>query len=84
MLCYYLYRVIVVRNKDNTWPEEMITLVKELKAKEKKKQLTAAQSNAVGQFMINTIFTIVVLVALILLENFQIVYVCMICVYDGR
>ena len=56
----YLYHVITVRNKDNTWPEEMITLVKELKAKEKK-QLTATQNNAVGQ--LNTIFTIVMLVA---------------------
>ncbi|XP_065891186.1 ubiquitin carboxyl-terminal hydrolase 32-like isoform X2 [Dysidea avara] len=30
--------LIEIRNKDNSWPEEMIKLLKELKAKEKKKQ----------------------------------------------
>ena len=51
-LNYCIYNITVtVRNKDNTWPEEMITLVKELKAKEKKKQSVTTQSNTVGQFV---------------------------------
>ena len=33
---YYMY-IHAARNKDNSWPEEMIALMKEVKAKDKEK-----------------------------------------------
>jgi len=40
---------LTVRNKDNSWPEEMIKLLKELKAKEKKKQSHTDSTATVGK-----------------------------------
>ena len=48
ILVYCVNLLVTVRNKDNTWPEEMITLVKELKAKEKRKQSLTTHSTAVA------------------------------------
>ena len=42
---------LTVRNKDNSWPEEMIKLLKELKAKEKKKQSHTDSTATVGKHM---------------------------------
>lgn len=45
--CVFLPALPAARNKDNTWPEEMIALVKEVQEKDKAKQKNAQQAGTV-------------------------------------